>query len=237
MYRSVHRADLHLCRTCACSIPGARLSRADGHQRARGAAVSTRASAARAGKADFAGHMKNLRLAHPKKARCGGAGESEMRAAREPVLGVAAAPSWAATQIFSFAGIWEIEPARARGTRSLRCRSSTCASPRSSPARSGTSAAPSLIPLGALGRALAGELATRSPDRRRVPRREPLGAGDRHPARGRALAMSPTACRPGRCAGAPKAHAGRRRPGVARSKMMGPRRAIPFSSSCPTTIR
>ncbi|MGE5270929.1 MAG: MBL fold metallo-hydrolase [Thiohalocapsa sp.] len=65
------------------------------------------------GLGDFAGYMKNLRLAHPKmidvavpgNLRCGRPENDE----GEAVGGAAADPQWAHLR-FSFAGLWEIDP-------------------------------------------------------------------------------------------------------------------------------
>jgi sulfur dioxygenase len=60
------------------------------------------------GEADFTGHMKNLRLAHPKKLDV--AVPANLKCGRpEADFDVAAAPNWAPLR-YSFAGIWEIDP-------------------------------------------------------------------------------------------------------------------------------
>jgi len=60
------------------------------------------------GEGDFTGHMKNLRLAHPKKLDV--AAPANVKCGRpESGIGITAEPSWAALR-YSFAGIWEIDP-------------------------------------------------------------------------------------------------------------------------------
>jgi sulfur dioxygenase len=57
---------------------------------------------------DFAGYMKNLRLAHPKKIDI--AVPANLKCGKpEGEVDIAAAPRWAPLR-YSFAGIWEIEP-------------------------------------------------------------------------------------------------------------------------------
>ena len=94
---------------------------------------------------DFAGYMRNLRLAHPKmidvavpaNLRCGRPAPRPRRTGRRSV----AEPGWAHLR-YSFAGLWEIDPHGLEERADAgRCRSSTCASPTSSPGRWATSAA------------------------------------------------------------------------------------------------
>ncbi len=60
------------------------------------------------GEADFAGYMKNLRLAHPKKLDV--AVPANLKCGRpETDIDLTAEPNWAPLR-YSFAGIWEIEP-------------------------------------------------------------------------------------------------------------------------------
>jgi len=60
------------------------------------------------GEADFAGYMKNLRLAHPKKIDV--AVPANLQCGKpDGEVDIAAAPRWAALR-YSFAGIWEIDP-------------------------------------------------------------------------------------------------------------------------------
>ena len=60
------------------------------------------------GEADFAGYMKNLRLAHPKKIDV--AVPANLKCGQpEGQVDIAAAPRWAPLH-YSFAGIWEIHP-------------------------------------------------------------------------------------------------------------------------------
>jgi sulfur dioxygenase len=60
------------------------------------------------GEADFAGYMKNLRLAHPKKLDV--AVPANLKCGKpEGEIDMTAAPSWAPLR-YSFAGIWEIDP-------------------------------------------------------------------------------------------------------------------------------
>ncbi len=60
------------------------------------------------GEADFAGYMKNLRLAHPKKIDV--AVPANLKCGKpEGEIDWAAAPSWAPLR-YSFAGIWEVDP-------------------------------------------------------------------------------------------------------------------------------
>jgi sulfur dioxygenase len=60
------------------------------------------------GEADFAGYMKNLRLAHPKKIDV--AVPANLKCGKpESEVDIAAAPRWAPLR-YSFAGIWEIDP-------------------------------------------------------------------------------------------------------------------------------
>ena len=92
------------------------------------------------GDADFTGYMENLRPRAPQEDRCRGAGQSRMRpgprasSTSPPATGLGAA----ALQLCRHLGD---RPARARGACARRCRSSTCASRRSSPGRSAISAA------------------------------------------------------------------------------------------------
>jgi sulfur dioxygenase len=60
------------------------------------------------GEADFAGYMKNLRLAHPKKIDV--AVPANLKCGKpEGEVDIAAAPHWAPLR-YSFAGFWEIDP-------------------------------------------------------------------------------------------------------------------------------
>jgi sulfur dioxygenase len=60
------------------------------------------------GEDDFAGYMKNLRLAHPKKLDV--AVPANLKCGRpDGDMGVTAEPAWAPLR-YSFAGIWEIDP-------------------------------------------------------------------------------------------------------------------------------
>ena len=60
------------------------------------------------GEADFAGYMKNLRLAHPKKLDV--AVPANLKCGKpEGEVDMTAAPSWAPLR-YTFAGIWEIDP-------------------------------------------------------------------------------------------------------------------------------
>ena len=90
---------------------------------------------------DFAGYMRNLRLAHPEDDRCRGAGQSALRPpsadGAEPGADPLAEPGWAHLR-YSFAGLWEIDPhglEEVRAERPGKCRSSMFASPTSSPGR------------------------------------------------------------------------------------------------------
>jgi glyoxylase-like metal-dependent hydrolase (beta-lactamase superfamily II)/rhodanese-related sulfurtransferase len=76
------------------------------------------------GEADFAGYMKNLRLAHPKKLDV--AVPANLKCGKpEDEVDMTAAPGWAALR-YTFAGIWEIDPheleEHARGVQILDVR-------------------------------------------------------------------------------------------------------------------
>ena len=179
MYRSVHEQIFTLPRDCL-------LYPAHDY---RGLTVTSVAEERRfnprlggeIGDGDFVGYMNNLGLPHPKMIDDRGAGQSALRPART-TGGAPPRPGWAPLR-FTFAGVWEIEP-HGLEEHAPRCRSSTCASPTSSPGRSGHISGARLIPLGELAER-AGELRARPADRHGVPRRRPLGAGDGDPAAGR----------------------------------------------------
>ena len=115
------------------------------------------------GVGDFTGYMKNLRLAHPKlidvavpaNLRCGRPETTRRGGADPPPTRLGAA----ALQLCRRVGD---RSARARRACRRRCRSSMCASPTSSPARSGHIAGAMLIPLGELAER-AGELSKDRP--------------------------------------------------------------------------
>ena len=132
------------------------------------------------GEGDYVGYMKNLDLPHPKKIdeavpanlRCGQPGNE---------AGVPPDPHWAPLR-FTFGGVWEVEPhwleenlAKVQGRRRARAQRVHRAA-RPYPRRD----------LGAAGRARAARrrAAQGQADRRRVPRRQPLGACHRDPAEG-----------------------------------------------------
>ncbi|MGH7066038.1 MAG: MBL fold metallo-hydrolase, partial [Stellaceae bacterium] len=76
------------------------------------------------GEGDFAGYMKNLRLAHPKKLDV--AVPANLNCGRpQTAIDIAAEPEWAPLR-YSFAGIWEIDPhgleEHARGVQILDVR-------------------------------------------------------------------------------------------------------------------
>ena len=116
---------------------------------------------------DFAGYMRNLRLAHPEDDRCRGARRTCAAAGpdgAEPGADPLAEPAWAHLR-YSFAGLWEIDPhglEEVRAERPAICRSSMSASPTSSLARLGHIRGAVLIPLGELAER-AGELSKDRP--------------------------------------------------------------------------